>query len=79
MKEKIVKVEVRQVYGNTYYHPANEAAKLFANIAGTKTIAAMHMKYIRSLGFKVEPFSKAVNDLQEQANADVQERTIATP
>lgn len=53
-KEKIVKVEVREVYGNTYYHPANENAKLFTNISGTKTVAAMHMKYIRSLGFKVE-------------------------
>ena len=77
MKENIVKVDVREVYGNTYYHPLNESAKLFARIAGTKTIVAGHMKLIRSLGFKIEAVRKpitlpeGISEWKETVNADV--------
>lgn len=74
-KDMTVKVDVREVYGNTYYHPMNENAKMFASIAGTKTIAAMHMKHIRSLGFKIEAVRKAlpegISEWKETTNANV--------
>ena len=60
MSEKIVKVEVKSVYGTTYYYPANENAKHFAHVAGTKTIIPDHFKYIRMLGFKIEPIQNVL-------------------
>ena len=65
MNEKLVKIEVRNVYGNTYYYPANENAKLFTNIAGTKTIDPNNFKYIRLLGFKIEPVQPKIAALEE--------------
>ena len=60
MSDKIVKVEVKNVYGNTYYFPANENAKYFTLIARTKTIDQNNFKYIRMLGFKVEALQPVV-------------------
>lgn len=50
----VVKVEVRNVYGNATIYPANAAAERFAAIAGKKTLSNADLMNIQALGFKVE-------------------------
>jgi hypothetical protein len=50
----IVQVRVKNVYGTDTVYPANEAAELFAQIAGTKTLTPQTMHLIRRLGYTVE-------------------------
>ncbi len=49
-----VVIEIKMVYGNVLYYPANEAAKIFANIAGKKSLAKADIANIKALGFAVE-------------------------
>lgn len=51
---KIIEVEVRSVYGKTLIYPKNEAAQIFAHIAGKKTLDRSDLNLIRALGFEVE-------------------------
>ncbi len=46
--------EVRNVFGNNLIYPANEAARLFAKIAGKKTLDRNDLDNIRALGFLVK-------------------------
>ena len=46
-------VEIRTVYGNTAFYPVCEKAKLFASIAGTKTLTANVLVTIGALGIGV--------------------------
>ena len=50
----VVKVEVRNVYGNDMIYPANAAAERFAAIAGNKTLRGIDLVNIKALGFAVE-------------------------
>jgi len=50
----VMKVFVRDQYGVQVYHPANEAARLFAAIAGTKTITPANLSHILKLGYSIE-------------------------
>lgn len=50
----VVQVEVRSVYGTVLIYPANNAAKVFAQIAGKKTLSKADLDLIRSLGFEVD-------------------------
>ena len=54
MTQPTVQVQVRSIYGNDLIYPINEAAKHFASIAGTKTLARSDINIIRQLGFTVE-------------------------
>ena len=49
--EIIVKIET--VYGNEVIRPVCEKAKLFASIAGTKTLTRAAINYIKQLGYSV--------------------------
>lgn len=49
-----VLIEVKSVYGKENIYPANDKAKLFASIAGTKTLSRSDLKAIAALGFSVE-------------------------
>ncbi len=53
----VVKVEVRNVYGNELIYPANFEAERFAAIAGTKTLSRTDLMNIKALGFTVEEVS----------------------
>jgi hypothetical protein len=55
-----IEIEVRSVYGITQAYPANETAKLFAAIAGTKTLTAQDLRRIMALGFDVIQQAKPV-------------------
>lgn len=47
-------VAVRNVYGNDMVYPINDTAKLFAKIAGTKTLRNETLMYATALGFDIE-------------------------
>ncbi len=48
-----IAIEVRSVYGRETYYPANDAARSFARIAGTRTLLPGVIQEARKLGFKV--------------------------
>jgi len=48
-----ITVEVRDVYGQVKFYPKCDSAKLFADIAGTKTLTADALKKIEALGYSV--------------------------
>jgi hypothetical protein len=58
-----IQIEVRNVYGNETIYPANETAKTFAAIAGTKTLKSETLKLAKSLGYKVELVQNAAEAL----------------
>lgn len=47
-------VEVRNIYGESKAYPACEKAKIFAEIAGTKTLTLATMRQIKRLGYAIE-------------------------
>lgn len=52
--DRVVQVQVKNVYGKAAVYPANEAAEFFAAIAGTKTLAPVVLAYARRLGFDIQ-------------------------
>jgi hypothetical protein len=48
-----IEVEVRDVYGQTVFYPMCNTAKLFAQIAGTKTLTTDVLNKIKELGYSV--------------------------
>lgn len=56
---KVVEVNLKSVYGEVKAYPANEAAQLFADIAGTKTLTMEALRKIQALGYEI----KAVDPL----------------
>jgi hypothetical protein len=52
--EKVVLIKIKSIYGGLYAYPANEAAELFAAIAGTKTLASPVLAYAERLGFAIK-------------------------
>lgn len=52
--DRVIEVEVRNVYGNTTIYPANQAAGLFAALAGKKTLSNVDLIKIQALGFVIE-------------------------
>ena len=49
-----IQIEMKEVYGETKVYPVCEKAKLFANIAGTKTLTQPVLKDIERLGYQLE-------------------------
>ena len=49
-----VKVKQKSQYGSTVFYPANDLAELFAKVAGTKTLTASILCYIKEAGFDIE-------------------------
>lgn len=50
----IAQVQIKQVYGVDTIYPANDNAKLLAQIAGTKTLKKETIEIARKLGFTFE-------------------------
>lgn len=57
--ERVLQIQVRNVYGVPTAYPANEAAELFANIAGTKTLKPETLAYAERLGYRIEQVAQA--------------------
>ena len=49
-----ITVELKSIYGVQTIYPACHASKLFAQIAGTKTLTRAAVASIKALGFTVE-------------------------
>ena len=52
-RRMVIEVSVKSVYGNTLIYPANENAKLLAQIAGTKTINNQALALAERMGFSI--------------------------
>jgi hypothetical protein len=48
-----ITIKVEMVYGNRLYYPRDDAAKIFAEISGAKTLTPRVIKLIRSIGIIV--------------------------
>lgn len=55
-------VKARSIYGETKFYPANDAAEIFAKIAGTKTLTLATLGHIKSLGLELELSADATLD-----------------
>ncbi len=49
----IITVEIRDVYGLRTIYPACQTAKLFARLAGTKTLTRHALETIKQLGYSI--------------------------
>lgn len=52
-------IEVRNVYGVPTVYPVNEAARLLAEIAGTKTLTHVTLALAERMGFAIKEAAKA--------------------
>ena len=59
MKE--IKVTIKNVYGNQTIYPACESAKIFARLAGTKTLTMDAIQDIKKLGYTVHVCQPALS------------------
>jgi hypothetical protein len=55
----VVQVQARTVYDKSLAYPANEAAEIFARLAGSKTLTESTMKLVGDLGYTVEDLGRA--------------------
>lgn len=49
-----VLIELKDVYGKQVAYPACDNAKLFARLAGTKTLTSEALRLISDLGYDIE-------------------------
>ena len=49
-----VLIAIKVVYGNPLYYPANDAASIFAALAGKKSLSKADIAKIKALGYEVE-------------------------
>lgn len=54
MNQLILTVRARDVYGVKTYYPADDTARTFARIAGTKTLTRDTIDQIKKLGYVIE-------------------------
>ena len=54
MNQLILTVRAREVYGVRTYYPADDTARTFARIAGTKTLTRDTIEQIKKLGYAIE-------------------------
>jgi hypothetical protein len=54
MNQLILTVRARDVYGIRTYYPADDTARAFARIAGTKTLTRDTIEQIKKLGYAIE-------------------------
>jgi hypothetical protein len=54
MNQPILTVRAREVYGVRTYYPADDTARTFARIAGTKTLTRDTIDQIKKLGYAIE-------------------------
>lgn len=51
---KSIQIQIRNVYGNETIYPICSQAKLFARLAGTKTLTQSALLLIQELGYTVQ-------------------------
>jgi hypothetical protein len=46
-------IQIKNVYGNETVYPICEKAKLFARIAGTRTLTSATLRDVKALGYEI--------------------------
>ena len=59
----IVQVKITNNYGNSLVYPMNETARLFCQIAGTKTLTETTINNARKLGFEFKVTTERLSKL----------------
>lgn len=54
LAQMVVQIEIKVVYGTETIYPANDKARIFAALAGKKTLNSGDLIRVRELGFSVE-------------------------
>ena len=54
MNQLTLTVRARDVYGVKTYYPADDTARAFARIAGTKTLTLATIREAQKLGYRIE-------------------------
>ncbi len=49
-----IQVKIKNVYGTEKIYPVCEQAKLFAQLAGQKTLTTREINLIKQLGYEIE-------------------------
>lgn len=62
MSAKMIEVEVRNVYGRPAIYPLNEAARLAAEMKGTKTLTQNDLRILAKLGHRIRELTPAKLD-----------------
>lgn len=52
--ERVIRVQVKNNYGNTLVYPVCEVAKEFTKLTGNKTLRLRDIEVIKKLGFEVQ-------------------------
>jgi hypothetical protein len=52
--QQTLTVRTREVYGIRTFYPADDTARAFARIAGTKTLTRDTLEQIKKLGYAIE-------------------------
>jgi hypothetical protein len=60
-KMQAIEIELRDIYGETKAYPANEQAKIFAQLVGTKTLTHNTLCLIERLGFEIKTKQRGWN------------------
>ena len=61
---KILEVTIKKVWGNRVIYPANDAARQFAKVAGTKTLTPETLKTAKAMGFEIhEVYSPQLDEV----------------
>jgi len=63
MLDNEITIHIRNVYGEDKAYPVCEKAKLFTDIAGTKTLRPADLNYIQALGYKISVKQQEVKGL----------------
>ena len=58
-----ITIKVEMVYGNRLYYPRDDAAKIFAEISGAKTLTPRVIRLIRSIGIIVNVHPAEMEEL----------------
>ena len=59
-----VVVNVRDIYGTRKAYPACPNARLFAELAGTKTLTREALRIVADLGYRIEVLGGTLTDIQ---------------
>jgi hypothetical protein len=52
--QRTIQVRWREVYGKELCYPVCEAAEIFSNLAGQKTLTVSTLSMIEALGYRIE-------------------------
>lgn len=47
-------VQIKTIYGNETIYPVDTPAKLFAKLAGTKTLTRAALRTVKELGYEIK-------------------------